>query len=108
MKRGGPLKRRTRLRPRSEKRERYEAELDEKRMVLRQRSGNRCEAKLVGCRGIPWEPHHLVRRSQGGTNNETNLMAVCTSCHMHVHLNPQWAYENGYLLRRPAPSQVTS
>jgi len=30
------------------------------------------------------EVHHIVPLSQGGTHEETNLMALCTSCHSEI------------------------
>ena len=30
------------------------------------------------------EVHHVVPLSQGGTNEEANLMALCTSCHSGI------------------------
>ncbi len=30
------------------------------------------------------EVHHIVPLSQGGTHDETNLMALCTSCHSEI------------------------
>ena len=30
------------------------------------------------------EVHHIIPLSQGGTHDETNLMALCTSCHSEI------------------------
>ena len=29
--------------------------------------------------------HHLVPRKQGGTDDETNLVTLCTECHHKIH-----------------------
>jgi len=45
-----------------------------------------CETK--GCRNIGSEPHHIVPLSRGGTNDPSNLIYLCKSCHdiRHNHL----------------------
>lgn len=40
-----------------------------------------------------------------GRNNERLLdanffMAICRRCHIKIHLNPKWAYDNQYMLTR--------
>ena len=34
-------------------------------------------------RGIVW--HHITKKSQGGTDDKSNLVAVCGSCHSSEH-----------------------
>jgi 5-methylcytosine-specific restriction protein A len=29
--------------------------------------------------------HHIKAAGEGGTNDEVNLMSLCTSCHSHLH-----------------------
>ncbi len=31
------------------------------------------------------EVHHIIPLSEGGTNKEQNLMALCKSCHSRIH-----------------------
>ena len=31
--------------------------------------------------------HHIVRRLHGGSNEKSNLTALCHKCHCRVHLN---------------------
>ena len=31
------------------------------------------------------EVHHIVPLSEGGTNDESNLMSLCRSCHEKIH-----------------------
>lgn len=54
-----------------------------KREVL-SRDQHRCQAH--GCRNT-WflEVHHIVSRRQGGTNDLTNLITLCGSCHSYLH-----------------------
>ena len=32
------------------------------------------------------EVHHILPLSEGGTNEEANLMSLCQSCHTKIHL----------------------
>jgi 5-methylcytosine-specific restriction protein A len=32
------------------------------------------------------EVHHIKPLSQGGTHAESNLMSLCQSCHMKIHM----------------------
>lgn len=34
--------------------------------------------------------HHVIPRSQGGTNDLSNLITLCGQCHMLVSPVPQW------------------
>jgi hypothetical protein len=31
------------------------------------------------------EVHHIIPLSEGGTNDESNLMSLCRSCHEKIH-----------------------
>ena len=35
--------------------------------------------------GIPLQVHHIVPRSQGGTDRQENLITVCPNCHQKIH-----------------------
>ena len=45
-----------------------------------------CEQCLKEGRYVPVEEvHHIVPLSEGGTNEEANLMSLCRSCHEKIH-----------------------
>lgn len=45
-----------------------------------------CEMCLKEGRYVPVEEvHHIVPLSEGGTNDESNLMSLCRSCHAKIH-----------------------
>lgn len=50
------------------------------------------------------ERHHKLRRSQGGTDDVTNTMDLCSWCHGEVHRNPEHSYREGYLIHGGAAS----
>ena len=43
--------------------------------------------------------HHRKLKSQGGTDELTNLIAVHFRCHSSIHLSPERSYELGHLVR---------
>ena len=43
------------------------------------------KCQCCGKKNIRLEVHHIVYRSQGGTDNETNLITLCADCHSKVH-----------------------
>jgi hypothetical protein len=63
---------------------------------IRQRDGDRCAR--CGSSG-QLHVHHRVRRSQGGRDDSSNLITLCSACHNWVHANPYAAREGGWLLR---------
>lgn len=52
------------------------------RQMVYQRDGYRC-ALCDDRRGL--QIHHVVKRSQGGTNLEHNLITLCWKCHAVAH-----------------------
>ncbi len=71
--------------------------------ALWRRSQGRCEVRT--CHRSAEHPHHRLRRSQGGEDSLSNLLCVCAACHRHIHDNPAWAYDQGYMIRSTdAPS----
>ncbi len=47
-----------------------------------------CERYLQAGRTVPAEHvHHKRELCMGGTNDESNLMSLCKSCHSSVHLS---------------------
>jgi 5-methylcytosine-specific restriction endonuclease McrA len=70
------------------------------RDAVTRRSGGKCEAAVIAnCRRKGGHLHHKLMRSQGGKHTEGNLVDVCEPCHMYIHAHPNWAYENGWLVR---------
>jgi 5-methylcytosine-specific restriction endonuclease McrA len=47
--------------------------------------------------GMGEHVHHVKLRSQGGTNDLSNLVLVCGTAHLHVHGNPAWSRSVGLL-----------
>lgn len=45
----------------------------------------RCEKKNLQGKGL--QAHHLVPRDDGGANDITNLVTLCTACHDFVEIN---------------------
>lgn len=85
-----PIKRLTPLRARPSRRARPDEPL-----------ATWCAAQIEGvCTGRATDRHHLVLRSQGGTDDTT--ADICRSCHGHIHAHPAWAYEAGWLRRKAA------
>lgn len=68
------------------------------------RSQGRCEKCLLPLWEL--EVHHRKLRSQGGTWDLSNVLAVCPRCHNQhpdsIHDNPRMAYEHGWLVRSHA------
>lgn len=48
--------------------------------------------------------HHRQGRRIKDPHRLSNCVLVCgtgtTGCHGRIHANPEWAYENGYMVRR--------
>ena len=77
------------------------AELAKARGVVEARSGGRCEFELarVRCEAAAVHLHHVHRRSQGGSNDPSNLRFLCATCHRWVHEHPAEAVAAGLLAR---------
>lgn len=79
------------------------AEWHRARQWVIDRAHNRCEVRCCDdCTGRAEHVHHILMRSQGGTHDHGNLLAVCHACHAHIHANPADSYHAGWLRRRPA------
>lgn len=44
-----------------------------------------CEARGEGCTNLAVDLHHRILRSQGGTDEPSNLILVCRNCHELFH-----------------------
>lgn len=64
------------------------------------RRRSRCQAQIPEvCTGRNEHAHHIRLRSQGGPTTSDNLLACCHACHTHIHANPAWANQQGFILR---------
>lgn len=46
------------------------------------------EGDWIGCEecgGTAVDIHHIILKSQGGTDNADNLIALCRKCHQKAH-----------------------
>lgn len=49
---------------------------------------------VPGCKAFGFDPHHLLMRSKGGTDDLHNLVWVCRVHHREIHghvLTPRWS-----------------
>lgn len=59
---------------------------------------DRVTAALKACWGRSTHAHHVIRRSQGGSDEDTNIACLCDACHLgFVHQEPALATELGLL-----------
>lgn len=109
MKRSGPLRRKTPLKPSSAGANLRPAPLKQStgsrsdfpysvKNAVRKRSGGWCE--YPGCTRHAHHFHHRLMRSQGGKGTVENCAHLCIQCHTFVHANPAKSYELGLLIRR--------
>ncbi|WP_280499411.1 HNH endonuclease [Nocardia cyriacigeorgica] len=79
----------------------------EARRIIDTRCGGRCER----CGQAGYTIHHRRKRSQGGTWEPSNLLALCgsgtTGCHGWVEANPNLATAFGFWLRHGQDSTTT-
>ena len=74
------------------------------RAEVQERSHSRCEARIPEvCRGWGDQAHHVLRRSQGGADDPSNLVWICHACHTHAHANVAEAVELGLIRLRRDP-----
>ena len=54
------------------------------RRYVKRRDGGRCTECGIEVKGrrVPYEIHHIVPRSRGGTEHPANLRTLCSKCHM--------------------------
>jgi hypothetical protein len=90
-----PLNRKTPLTARAK---RPSKEYVEAKREILTRSDGACEARVDGvCVGAAHHAHHMLRRSQGGSDDASNLLAVCHQCHEWIHTHPAMALEAEFL-----------
>ena len=54
------------------------------RKLIWERSGRICEAQTDRCVRMAKEINHIKSRARGGSNEASNLMAVCLPCHRAI------------------------
>jgi hypothetical protein len=54
---------------------------------VRARDNYTCQ--ICGKKAADIEVHHIIPRSQGGTNKPDNLITLCSKCHKHLHTHPK-------------------
>jgi hypothetical protein len=57
-----------------------------------------CVLLLEGCRYSKQHSHHRRMKSQGGSDDPSNLLDVYFSCHHEAHHNRDWAHRHGVIL----------
>lgn len=55
-----------------------------RREAILNRDSYTCQ--ICGAKNVRLEVHHIVYRSQGGTDDEDNLITLCESCHKKIHM----------------------
>ena len=91
---------RTRIRQISKKKAARNREYTGIRAFVAERAGGLCEAQTSGvCTTYGQHAHHVLRRSQGGQDEPSNLLFVCAKCHMWIHDHPDRACALGLLMR---------
>lgn len=80
----------------------------EGRRLVETRCGGRCER----CGTAGYTVHHRRKRSQGGSWDASNLLALCgsgtTGCHGWVEAHPKAAHEQGFWLFEGETSAATA
>lgn len=90
-----PLRRSSRLRPRSKKRERVYR--DERRFLVAQMLAAHPRCKRCDTNAST-DIHEIKTRARGGSiTDPDNCVALCRPCHTWVTDNPKAAHEDGWL-----------
>lgn len=58
---------------------------------------DRMRCRWCGIGGGALDVHHRIRRSQGGQDEQHNLVSVHRLCHSYIHEHPTEAKERGFL-----------
>lgn len=64
-----------------------------------------CEIGVWGvCTFTPTHRHHVVMRSQGGSDRAENTLDVCVGCHEYAHTHRAEARAKGWIRSREVES----
>ena len=61
----------------------FDYEFSSRKEAIRNRDNYTCQC--CGKKNIKLEVHHIIYRSNDGTNDENNLITLCENCHSNVH-----------------------
>lgn len=94
-----PIKRKTRIRRRSDKKQRKD---EVRREVLEQlvaERGDLCQARVLSvCQTFASDGHEILSRGRGGDPADPdNVLLVCRKCHDWIHAHPREALAKGLL-----------
>lgn len=65
------------------------------------RAGGNCESWIEGvCIGKTEHMHHRQLKSGGGKDTPANVIHICQPCHTHIHAEPNFAKEHGWIVSR--------
>lgn len=81
----------------------HQKEIAEVMPLLQARSRGWCECGDDDCASFASQVHHVVRKSQGGSNELSNLRYLSFDCHNRVHSNIAWARDMGLLKSKGEP-----
>jgi len=59
-----------------------------------------CQVASTDCAHVATQVHHRAGRGKDHMLDTTTWLSICHSCHEKVELNPEWAYEKGYSIKR--------
>jgi hypothetical protein len=59
-----------------------------------------CQVVSTDCTYVATQIHHKMGRAKDHMLDTTTWLSICHSCHEKVELNPEWAYEKGYSIKR--------
>lgn len=63
----------------------YQRQFAHNRQHVIRRDHSICQSCGTRCSGTNRHVHHITRRADGGTNNLTNLITLCSNCHARAH-----------------------
>ena len=55
------------------------------RQEIKEEFNYNCQLCFEEFLSLELQIHHILRRSDGGRNNKSNLICLCGPCHMHTH-----------------------
>lgn len=81
-----PFRRRTRLRRVGPKGRARARRLEAVRPLIMARCGNKCESPFCRKTAPRLDLHHIVKRSAGGIDDPSGIVALCRACHVRLDL----------------------